>query len=451
MADLPDDPTARGDEPDRPDPFAGTPFEQVLRGLASGDPGAMQALFGQLQRMFAPHDGAVDWNLVKDLARQFVAQQPDRSADAGDRARLADVGRLAEHWLDGATSLPAGPAGLVPWSRAEWVEASMPAWRQLVEPIAESVVRASSSALPDEAQAMAGPMIGMLTQLGGAMFAQQLGQAIGELSREVVSATDVGFPVSTVGSPALVLANAAAFGEGLGVDTDDVLLFLALRECATQRLYAGAGWLRDDVFSLIQGYGRGITIDPSRLQETMGAIDPSNIEAVQEAMSGGMFDVEQTPAQQAALERLETVLALVEGWVDDVVGQAAAAMPQLDALRETMRRRRVSGGPAEATFGALVGLELRPRRVRDAATLWAALRAAEGVDQRDAVWAHRELLPTAADLDDPLAFARRTAEADAIDTESPEFDAALAALLDEAGAGEQGDPGDSDDQGDQDR
>ena len=199
-------------------------------------------------------------------------------------------------------------------------------------------------------------------------------------------------------------------------------------------------WLRDYVFSLIEDYGRGITIDTSQIESTLGSIDPSNLEAVQEAMNGGLFDVAQSPTQVAALQRLETVLALVEGWVDEVVSQAASAMPAAAALREAMRRRRATGGPAEATFAALVGLELRPRRLRDAATLWGALRSAEGAAARDAVWAHRELLPTAADLDDPLSYAARTKEADSIDTESPEFDAALAALIDGTGQAGSGAP-----------
>jgi putative hydrolase len=442
MADIPQEPDDEGREPSLPNPFAGSPFEQMFSSMASGDMSGLQAMFGQLQRMFSPHEGTVNWDFARDLARQVVAQRPDRSADAGDRARLADVGQLAEHWLDAATDFPAGTTQITAWSRAEWVETSMPVWQRLVEPVAESVVKAMGSALPAEAQAMAGPMIGMLTQLGSAMFSQQLGQAIGELSNEVVSATDVGFPVGAEGSPAMVLSNAASFGEGLGIDESDVLLYLVLRECAHQRLYAHAPWLRDYLFSLIEGYGRGITIDTSKIEQTIGSIDPSNIEAVQEAMTGGLFDVEQSPTQVAALERLETVLALIEGWVDEVVGQAATAMPQAAALREAMRRRRATGGPAEATFAALVGLELRPRRLRDAATLWGALRAAEGTAVRDAVWAHSEMLPTAADLDDPLSYAARTREADSVDTESPEFDAALAALIQEETGGESDRPAD---------
>ncbi len=445
MADLPDRRPGDDDEPERPsqNPFAGTPFEQMFTSLTGGDAAGLQAMFGQLQRMFAPHEGAVNWELVRDLARQQLAQQPDRSPDAGDATRLQDAARLAQHWLDSATEFPATSSTIVGWSRADWVEASMPAWQRLVEPVAESVVAAMGKAIPAEAQAMAGPMLGMLNQIGGAMFSQQIGQAIGGLSQEVVSATDIGFPAGPDNKPAIVVTNAREFGEGLQVEDSDVLLYLVLRECAHQRLYAQAPWLRDHLFSAIEDYGHGITIDTSAIEQNMRGLDPSNMEAIQEALSGGMFDLEQSPAQQAALVRLETTLALIEGWVDDVVSQATEkAMPQAQALREAVRRRRASGGPAEETFAALVGLELRPRRLRDAAALWGALRSAEGPAARDAVWAHRDLLPTAGDLDDPLAYAARTREADDLDVLSDEFDAQLSALLDGGGPTGDGSPGD---------
>ena len=445
--ELPGGPSGQGDD-DRdkavPNPFAGTPFEQLFGGLAGGGPGGLHALFGSLQQMFSPHPGAVNWELARNLARSVVAASPDRSPDGGDRSRLQDVARLAEHWLDGATDLPAASTTLAVWSRAEWVEASMPVWQRLVEPIAESVVGGMADALPVEMKAAAGPMLGMLNSLGSAVFSQQVGSAVGGLAAEVVSATDIGIPVSVDGRPALVLANAQEFARGLGVEESDVVLYLVLRECAAQRLFLHAPWLRDHLFAAIEEYGRGITIDTSKIEEGVSSLDPTNLQAMQDLLSGGLFDIEPTPTQQAALSRLETALALVEGWVDDVVSSAAGpAMPQAAALREAVRRRRATGGPAEATFAALVGLELRPRRLRDAAALWGALRAAEGTAARDAVWAHPDLLPTTADLDDPLAYAARTREADSIDVESAEFDAALAALLDQDGAAGAEGPGGS--------
>ncbi len=102
-------------------------------------------------------------------------------------------------------------------------------------------------------------------------------------------------------------------------------------------------------------------------------------------------------------------------------------MPAAGALAETVRRARATGGPAEATFATLVGLELRPRRMRDAANLWAALRDARGADGRDAVWSHPDLVPTSADLDDPLGFVAAEGKSETADAD---FDSALAELLD---------------------
>ena len=270
----------------------------------------------------------------------------------------------------------------------------------------------------------------MLRTSGASMFGLQLGQGLGRLSTEVVGATDIGLPLSEPGRVALLPTNVTAFGDGLEQSDTDVTLYLALRECARQRLFASAGWLREQMLALVEQYASGITIDTSALEDAVGRIDPQNLEELGATLEGGLFEPQKTPEQQATLERLETMLALVEGWVDDVVTQATASwMPAAAALAETVRRQRATGGPAEATFATLVGLELRPRRLRDAANLWAALREARGTDGRDAVWSHPDLLPTSTDLDDPLGFVAAGKEKP---TSDAEFDAALAELLDEA-------------------
>ena len=147
-------------------------------------------------------------------------------------------------------------------------------------------------------------------------------------------------------------------------------------------------------------------------------------------MRSGMFEPETTPEQKAALARLETLLALIEGWVDAVVAEAVGErLPGAEALRETLRRRRAAGGPAEQAFATVVGLELRPRRLRAAAELWKLLGEQRGIAGRDALWAHPDLVPTSDDLDDPAAFVHRAESADPIaeleklaDQKAPEED-----------------------------
>jgi len=219
-------------------------------------------------------------------------------------------------------------------------------------------------------------------------------------------------------------AGIAEFGRGLSVDDEEVRLFLALREAAHQRLFGHVPWLRQHLFGAVEAYANGITVDMSRLREAMPDIDINNPDALREALAGEtLFQPEDTPQQKAALARLETALALVEGWVATVV--SAAAGPRLthaDALAEAIRRRRATGGPSERTFATLVGLELRPRLLREAAVLWAGLTEARGADGRDALWAHPDLLPTADDLEDPDAFVQGQDQLDISDLESGEGD-----------------------------
>ncbi len=402
----------------------GSPTDPLAAMFGAGG-GDIGAAFQRLGQLLSWQGGPVNWDLARDVARQTVAGSDDPSVTTADREPVLDALRLAELWLDEATSFPSGATSSAAWSRAEWVEATLPAWRELVDPVAGKVVDSMGSmlggeggplgamgipGLPAEQSAamsqMAGPLQQMMRSIGGAMFGAQIGQAVGSLALEVVGSTDVGLPLAPGGRAALLPANVAAFGEGLGVPLDQVRLYLALREAAHHRLFAHAPWLRAHLVDAVAAYARGITVDTARLEEAMGTIDPTNPESLQQALTGGLFEPEDTPEQKAALLRLETALALVEGWVDEVVDAAASPhLPASSALRETVRRRRASGGPGEQTFASLVGLELRPRRLRDAAALWRAVLAERTQEGREAVWAHPDLLPTADDLDDPAGFA----------------------------------------------
>ena len=130
--------------------------------------------------------------------------------------------------------------------------------------------------------------------------------------------------------------------------------------------------------------------------------------------------------QEVTLRRLETLLALVEGWVDDVCARAAGNLPSAPALTETLRRRRAAGGPAEKTFGSLIGLELRPRRLREASEFWRAYGEQHGAEARDALWEAPENLPTDEDLDHPEQF---ESTHDLLHATDEEMDAALEKLL----------------------
>ena len=414
-------PSDRDDEPGGSDPFG-------LGGLLGGGD-----VFATLGKLMSWTGGPVNWDLATQVA-ESAAREGDRPVTDQERRDVVEACRLADMWLDPVTSLPAGGAEARAWTRTGWLTSTLPAWRQLVDPVAARVVAAMggaleqglsdgvlgdgigegglppevTAALPPELATMlggmsagdlGGAMRGVMGQVGGLVFGAQIGQALGALAGEVLGATDIGLPLGDAGRAALLPANVAAFGDGLEVPLDEVRLYVALRESAHQRLFAHVPWLRAHLYDAVDAYARGIEVDPQAIERAVGSFDPADPESLQRAMGEGMFDLKATPAQEAALARLETALALVEGWVDAVVEQASGSLPSAVQLRETVRRRRATGGPGEQTFAALVGLQLRPRRLREAAALWTAVSQARGQQGRDALWAHPDLLPGPSDLD----------------------------------------------------
>jgi len=389
-----------------------------------GDPQQFAEALRQFADLMSWQGGPVNWDLAKNVARHTLAAEGDPSVLDTDRHKISDAVRLADLWLDEVTSFSSGVRQVQAWSRSEWVEATLPVWSKLCDPIAEKAVEAMGGMLADAPgdlgagmpeelgtalQAMGGSLSGlgpMMRRIGGMMVGSQTGAALGALAREVVSSTDVGLPLGPEGTAALLPAGVSAFGEGLSIGADEVRLFLALREAAHHRLFAHVPWLRAHLLGAVEEYARGITVDASRLREAMPQIDPANPDALREALSGAaLFQPEDTPQQKAALSRLETALALVEGWVATVTDDAAGnRLPHATALAEAIRRRRATGGPAERTFATLVGLELRPRKLREAALIWRQLTDLRGVAGRDAVWGHPDLLPTDEDFDDPDGF-----------------------------------------------
>ncbi|MEV6237792.1 zinc-dependent metalloprotease [Lentzea sp. NPDC051838] len=397
-------------------PFGFSPHNPDDKGGKPGDNpfdfnqlGSMLSQLGAMLSNAGSSSGPVNYDLAKQIAFQQLSSNTTKIGFATDQAgAVADAVHLAEMWLDPATSLPAGTNTTRSWSAQDWVERTLPTWQRLCDPVAQRMSGAWVEAMPAEAKQAAGPLLAMLGQMGGMAFGSQLGNALAQLGSEVLTSTDVGLPLGPEGTAALLPANIEKFTEGLERPASEVMVFLAAREAAHQRLFTHVPWLRQRLLDTVEEFAKGIKVDTSALEQLAGQIDPSNPASIEEAMGSGLLEPQTTPEQKAALNRLETLLALVEGWVDVVVDAAVAdRLPGAPALRETLRRRRASGGPAEQTFATLVGLELRPRKLRAASALWKLIGDQHGVEVRDSVWEHAELVPTAEDLDDPLEFAER--------------------------------------------
>jgi putative hydrolase len=443
MADLPFG-FSSGDDPER-DKRKGDPAGEF-------DMSQLGQIFSQLGQMFSgagsamaggKQSGPVNYDLARQLASSsigFVAPVPEKTS-----AAIADAVHLAETWLDGATALPAGTTKAVAWTPNDWIDNTMDTWKRLCDPVAEQISTVWASALPEEAKDMAGPLLAMMSQMGGMAFGSQLGQALGKLSREVLTSTDIGLPLGPKGVAALMPEAIESLAEGLEQQRSEIMTFLAAREAAHHRLFSHVPWLASQLLNAVEAFAKGMKIDMSGIEDFAQGFNPASLtdpSQMEQLLNQAVFEPKATPEQTAALERLETLLALIEGWVQTVVADALGdRIPGTSALSETLRRRRATGGPAEQTFATLVGLELRPRKLREAAVLWERLTQAVGADARDAVWQHPDLLPNAEDLDEPAGFIDRM-----IGGDTSGMDEAIDKAIDDLQKGAEGE-GDDDPKG----
>jgi putative hydrolase len=420
---MSDFPSNSGQEPD-PDDLRRIWEEMMKQGFDpealakaggfDGTPESLKKLFENIQGAFLipnpPADGSgVNWEAAatkaKDLAK-VGALLPDEKS----KQRLNDAFAMAQLWLSEVTQIsdPATEAKLL--SRVLWVEDALPLFKLLAEPVADRMNRSLGEAiqtqLPEEVSEALKGAGDIMRSAGAMMFAMQLGQALGQLSKEAITGTEIGLPIYVEQRPAFVLQNLNEFVKTLelGNEQDQAYIYMALRELAHIKLFKHSKWLREKIVAQIREYAAGISFDTSAMEEISEDFDPQNPTAFQQALETGAFLAERSESQLAALESIETNLALIEGWVDAVTSEAAKRLPKNEAIREAVRRRRATGGPAEQTFQSLVGLELRPKRLREASNLWKLLGEAVGAEKRDALWDHPDFLPTAQDIDNPEKF-----------------------------------------------
>ena len=400
-------------------------------GDKNDDLASMFENMGRMLRNAGKNTGSVDWQSARDSVKR--ALKNDTAVTDRDSQTMKIATELADLWLDSATAFPQSDANFSLLTKQQWIDQTFESWKLIVEPVAEGVSGAMTGLLPDSQDgrkfeipeefiaglpdevaanlretlastdfaALAAPIMAMAKSMGATMYGAQFGEALGNMSNEVLSTTDIGIPLTDNQVSGYVAANVNEFSKSLGIDESDVRIYIALRERAHSRLFANAPWLSSQILAAISAYAKGVRIDTTRIQDAIAGIDPSNPESIQSSITPDLFEPVLTDAQKQAHQRLEQLLALIEGWVSCVVTQAISnRLVSSTALDEAFRRRRAAGGPAEKLFGGLIGLELRPKRMREANNLWQELTELKGQTDRDDIWQHPDLLPSLDDLAD---------------------------------------------------
>jgi len=421
-------------EPKNINPFGNMQFNEIFKqfsGLGFDIQSLMASLTGQ------GNVARLSKDVIRDISRKFLAAQGERPVGVSELNEIREAFAIADLWMDSATTFPSlGIPENCAMGRREWIDSSIAGWQEIATPLIEGmstgITNALSSQLPSQedlnqaarelgssSMGFSMPPIGniaaIMSTLMGSMISTQLGQTIGSLATTVTGANDVSLPLTNPVRMYLIPENVVRWGEGLDIPAQEVRIYLALREIAAARLFAHTPWLNSYLRTAIEMYGKGIRIDFSSMQRqaedamNSGDFDPTNPESIQRALTGGMFTPEESDMQRSSLAKLEMVLALIDGWIDQVVVDASGnRLPSMVKLRETQARRRATHSPTQQLFASLIGLEVSPRTARECASFWRTIGETQSETHRDKLWEDAVLLPREEDLADPLKFLKST-------------------------------------------
>ena len=151
---------------------------------------------------------------------------------------------------------------------------------------------------------------------------------------------------------------------------------------------------------------------PSTGPATKEALDTAltHIKQFVERPVKNLLIVEDNDQQRKAIiDRLQAVMAIIEGHAEHVMDAAGAAvLPSLPKLREALEKRRREKPPLVKLLERLLGLDLKLRQYVVGKRFCDAVVRDWGIEGLNRAWSGAENLPTLAELDDPPAWVRRT-------------------------------------------
>jgi len=143
-------------------------------------------------------------------------------------------------------------------------------------------------------------------------------------------------------------------------------------------------------------------------------LDPASIldrlRAAAEAVTGtgSLIEAIQSPRQREILERLTSVMTLVEGhgdYVMDAVGPSV--VPSVAQIRERFSARRGSSGRIEQALRRILGIDLKMKQYEQGSRFVKNVVEEAGMATFNKVWTSPETLPTPEEIAGPLSWLER--------------------------------------------
>ncbi len=368
----------------------------------------------------------IDWGTAQRVG-ELVAGSPPfggvRSASVEPLTREF-AGKVGSYsGLSSSEELPA----LELVDRPGWIAANLKSMRPLLAPITEPLGNGG------------GLFAGPLRSVSGLLMGVQVGALTGVLSQRVLGQYDLALLDASVSPRLLLLApNLARAARALGVDRDELVLWVSIHEITHAVQFSGAPWLREYLGGMLEELIEGlqVTITGRSAEEDAdadAAADGASAERrgwmpempklpdvaelrdmVERARRGELLRLTLGEDRWALVERMQAAMSLIEGHAEHVMDAVGAdVLPSLPRLRAAMNHRRESRGLPWRVLERLLGLELKMRQYETGRRFCDAVVDAGGPRALALAWSGPDALPTAAELEQPSLWIARVPGGDA--------------------------------------
>ena len=346
----------------------------------------------------------VDWSLARQVAR-FAAGSADQPGPDPDVVALcAEMEGHVASYTRLELSSPMPSPELV--GREEWASANLDALARMLDPVAERL---------EGRMEFAGPLSGALKAGAAATLAAEAGLVMGYVSQRVRGQ----YEVSRRGGDApprllFVAPNLRKAVRELDVEPESFHRWICAHELTHVFQFQGVPWLREHLSGMVREYLS--TVDVRIERGAAGGLPsmPDMRRLVDTFREGGLAALVQTTEQRALMGRMQSAMAVVEGYSEHVMDEIAAeAIPGREALRAAMDARRRSRSAPERIIERLLGLDFKLRQYEQGKSFCDAVATQAGMDGLNRVWDSPEALPTAEELGQPAAWLERLGPAPA--------------------------------------
>ncbi|MGI8984734.1 MAG: zinc-dependent metalloprotease [Acidimicrobiales bacterium] len=370
-----------------------------------GNPFEGLPMFGDLARMFS-RQGPVNWDVARQTASWLATDgTAEGNVDPLERIRLEELVRVADLHVSSATGLSTSIAGgvlsILPVTRGDWALHSLEQYRPFLERLAHSL---STDPDDDEPADAATQLLGDLGKmLGPVLLGMQSGFMLGHLSRRALGQYDLPLPRRPADQLLIVPANLDAFAEEWSLVPDDLRLWVCIQE-VTLHAVLGRPQVRARLEDLINEYVSRFEVDPDALEMSLGNLDPTDAAGLQAVLGNPetLLGAMRSPGQQETLSHIETLTAVISGFVDHVMDSIGHGLiGSYGQITEALHRRRVEATDGERFAARLLGLELGRGQYERGAAFIRGVADRAGEEGLSRLWASERELPTTAEVDAP--------------------------------------------------